>query len=184
MELLLHICCAPCSIVSWEHFCCLGYAPRGYFFNPNIHPYREFTRRLATLRDFAAREERPVIFNEEYLLEDFLHTTAASAGNRCRKCYEMRLQQTARKAKETGIGHYSTTLLISPYQDHKILKEVAEAAALRHGVSFVYADLRAGFHQSMEKARQHDLYRQGYCGCIFSEKERYHKQKTFDRGQG
>ncbi|MEW5921963.1 MAG: epoxyqueuosine reductase QueH [Bacillota bacterium] len=177
MDLLLHICCAPCSIFSWEYFSGLGYSPRGYFFNPNIHPYREFVRRMETLRDFGRRENRPVIFNEDYLLEDFLSMAIDHESNRCHNCYRMRLLETARKAREAGIGHFSTTLLISPYQKHVLLKSVGEEAAQRHGVNFVYADLRSGFRESMEQARKKEIYRQGYCGCIFSEKERYHRPK-------
>ncbi len=171
--LLLHICCAPCSIYSWEHFCRLGYNTRGYFFNPNIHPYREFSRRLETLYEFSLKKNREVIFNREYHLEEFLQTVVEAKNKRCHSCYEIRLFETARKAAELEIDCFSTTLLISPYQDHIALKETGEKAARRYGISFVYADLRSGFTRSMQEARTEKMYRQGYCGCIFSEKERY-----------
>lgn len=173
MKLLLHICCAPCSIYSWEYFSGAGYSLQGYFFNPNIHPYREFARRLKTLRTLGQSENWPVIFNETYPLEYFLRLTIDAEAERCRCCYEMRLGETARYAKELGITNISTSLLLSPYQKHEMLKSAGERAADRAGVKFVYADLRPGFAQSMRKAKDYDLYRQDYCGCIFSERDRF-----------
>ena len=175
MDLLLHICCAPCSIVSWEYFSSLGYLPRGYFFNPNIHPYKEFSRRLETLRAFSRAEARPVIYDEEYRLEEFIRMAVDSKDKRCQLCYALRLRETARYARKAGIEYISTTLLLSPYQKHEALKNEGEEAARRYGVKFVYADLRPFFRESMQKARQKELYRQGYCGCIYSEKERYYR---------
>ncbi|HAP32497.1 MAG TPA: hypothetical protein DCQ14_05530 [Firmicutes bacterium] len=174
MDLLLHICCAPCSIYSWEYFSGLGYTLQGYFFNPNIHPYREFARRLETVRTLGQVENRTIICNETYLLEDFLRQAINAQAERCRFCYGMRLGETARYAGETGITYISTTLLLSPYQKHGQLKSAGEKAAARAGVNFIYADLRHGFAQSMRKAKEKELYRQGYCGCIFSEKERFY----------
>lgn len=175
MDLMLHICCAPCSLYSREYFTRLGYDPTGFFFNPNIHPYKEFSQRLASLKDFEQGENRQLIVDERYLMEDFLRLTLDTGKGRCSFCYEMRLQETARKAAGLGIANFSTTLLISPYQDHTLIKAAGERAGKKAGVKFVYADLRSGFGESMEKARDKGLYRQNYCGCIFSEKERFLK---------
>ncbi len=175
MDLLLHICCAPCSIYSWDYFSGLGYQPGGLFFNPNIHPYREFSSRLEALRGLAQAEERSVTFDERYLMDDFLRLAVSAGNERCRLCYEMRLQETAHQARDAGIKNYSTTLLLSPYQKHELLKSVGEQVGRQTGVNFIYADLRSGFRKSMDQARKKELYRQQYCGCIFSEKERFYK---------
>lgn len=177
MDLLLHICCAPCSIYSWQALQDQGYNVYGYFFNPNIHPYKEFSQRMETLRLFAQQEGKTVYIDERYLLEDYLRRVAAvahDAEKRCPRCYQIRLEETARQAREKGLKKISTTLLISPYQKHELLREVGEKIAREHGLQFVYADLRPGFRESMRLAREKGLYRQGYCGCVYSEKERYH----------
>lgn len=175
MDLLLHICCAPCSIYSWEYLSRSGYKLQGYFFNPNIHPYQEFSRRLEALREFGKSENLPLILDQRYLLEDYLQSIMKAGEARCRRCYEMRLLQTARRANEAGIGSFSTTLLISPYQQHDLVQSVGAQVAQETGVKFVYEDLRPGFRESMNRAREKGIYRQNYCGCIFSEKERFCK---------
>ncbi len=175
MDLLLHICCAPCSIASWKTFAEMGYRVRGFFYNPNIHPYREFEKRAKTLWRLAEEEDKTVIRDESYPLEEFLRAVShrEKEGERCEVCYRMRLGETARRAAEEGFGCFSTTLLISPYQQHERVREIGQTIAREHGLEFVYADLRPRFRESMEQARQKGLYRQGYCGCIYSEKERY-----------
>ncbi|RQD77495.1 MAG: hypothetical protein D5R97_02180 [Candidatus Syntrophonatronum acetioxidans] len=177
MELLLHMCCGPCTTASQEKFKELGYEVRGFFFNPNIHPYKEFKRRKETLRDYCRQEEIPLEIDDRYLLEDFLRKTVYREQNRCLFCYALRLGETARKAREKGIEIFSTTLLISPYQDHDLLKEVGEEMGNKYGVSFLYEDLRPLFKDSVNMSKQRNMYRQGYCGCIYSEKERYYKKK-------
>lgn len=129
---------------------------------------------METVRTLGHLENRTIICNETYPLEDFLHQAIDAEAERCRICYEMRLGETARYAGGTGITNISTTLLLSPYQKHGLLKSAGEKAAARAGVNFIYADLRPGFTQSMRKAKAKELYRQGYCGCIFSEKERFY----------
>lgn len=173
MDLLLHICCGPCSIASWKAFEEGGYRVRGFFFNPNIHPYREFEKRKKTLHRLAEEEGRDLLWDDRYLLEEFLRAVASCEEERCLTCYRMRLGETARRAAAEGIRCFSTTLLISPYQQHERVKETGEELAREHGLEFVYHDLRPLFRQSMDEARQRGLYRQGYCGCIYSEKDRY-----------
>ena len=175
MNLLLHICCAPCSIYSWRYFLELGYGPKGYFFNPNVHPYQEFSSRLDSLRMLAKGEGWQIFTDERYLMEIFLRLAVSAGDERCRLCYELRLRETAQQASYKGIGYFSTTLLLSPYQNHELLKSVGDDVGRQTGVSFVYADLRSGFRESMQQAREKELYRQKYCGCIFSEKDRFYK---------
>ncbi len=174
-ELLLHVCCAPCSLLSWKVFE-KHYQVTGLFFNPNIHPYKEFNKRKETLRQVSQRENRKILFEEQYLLKPFLQGVAGKEDNRCRFCYEMRLGHTARKAKELGFEHFSTTLIVSTYQDHDLIQQTGESIGENLGLRFVYKDLRIMFKDSIALARKQDIYTQGYCGCIYSEKERYDRQ--------
>ncbi|MCR3922379.1 MAG: epoxyqueuosine reductase QueH [Firmicutes bacterium] len=170
------MCCAPCSTYSIKRFRELGYFIHGYFYNPNIHPYKEFQRRLETLESYCLQEEIPLTVQKSYELELFLQRAIANIKERCRECYTLRLTEAARKAAELGFEQFSTTLTISPYQNHDLLKEVGEVAAARYGVKFIYEDLRPGYKESIELSKNNNLYRQPYCGCIFSEKDRYYKE--------
>ncbi|EEG76194.1 epoxyqueuosine reductase QueH [Dethiobacter alkaliphilus] len=176
MNLLLHMCCGPCSTYSVKRFRELGYQIHGMFYNPNIHPYKEFQRRLEALTDFCRTEDIPLQVCKEYELEKHLQTVMPDLDNRCRLCYRLRLEEVARAAAKLGIPRFSTTLAISPYQNHELLRLEGEEAAKRHGVTFVYEDLRPGFRQSAQMSKEMGLYRQPYCGCIFSEKDRYYKE--------
>jgi predicted adenine nucleotide alpha hydrolase (AANH) superfamily ATPase len=178
MELLLHMCCGPCSTFSSKRFRELGYTLTGYFYNPNIHPYQEFKRRLETLQEFCRQDDIALYFAEDYPLEEYLDQVMMDLKNRCRQCYRMRLEEVAKKAAALKIPRFSTTLAISPYQNHDLLKAEGERAGMKYGVAFVYEDLRPGFRESAEMSRTMGLYRQPYCGCIFSEKERYYKEKS------
>jgi epoxyqueuosine reductase len=175
MNILLHMCCAPCTTYSAGRFRSLGYDIHGFFFNPNIHPYLEFVKRMQTLKNYCASESIPVIIDGDYELEQYLRAVLDSSKGRCRACYSLRLEQTAKTAASLGIPCFSTTLAISPYQDHELLQMEGEAAANRHSVEFIYEDLRPGYRESVSTSRQLGLYRQPYCGCVFSEKERYFK---------
>lgn len=176
MKLLLHMCCGPCSTYSTKHFRELGYDVQGYFYNPNIHPYQEFARRLEALEAFCEQENVPLLVRRDYELEKYLENAINDLENRCRSCYRLRLEATAQAAAQQGIPRFSTTLAISPYQDHELLRREGEAAGRKHDVEFVYVDLRPGFRESAEASRKMGLYRQPYCGCIFSEKDRYYKE--------
>ncbi|MBS4031359.1 MAG: epoxyqueuosine reductase QueH [Clostridiales bacterium] len=175
MKLLLHMCCAPCSTYSTGHFRRLGYDIHGYFYNPNIHPYKEFLRRRDALKEFCQNEDIPLDVSDSYDLEDYLHMVMEDMSSRCRYCYRIRLEEAAQQAAKMNIPWFSTTLAISPYQDHELLRLEGEEAGRKHGVSFIYEDLRPGYRESVEISRKLGIYRQPYCGCIFSEKERYLK---------
>ncbi len=177
-KLLLHICCAPCSIYTWHYFQHKGFKIQGLFFNPNIQPYRELARRKKALYSLAASEKKEIIYYDDYPLEEFLSMAMESNTDRCAICYQWRLKKTAAYALENGIPYFSTSLLLSPYQKHELLKETGEKISEEFGVNFVYSDLREGFQESMEKAKKAEIYRQGYCGCIFSEKERYYLSRN------
>ena len=173
MKLLLHICCSCCLTYPLEKYKRSRFDLVGYWYNPNIHPFTEYHKRLQSLKKFAKSNSFPVIYDESYELEEFLGGALKDLDNRCHSCYILRLTKTAEYAKENGFDFFSTTLLISPYQKHQLIKEVGEKIADEAGLGFYYKDLRPNFRESKNIAREKGLYSQKYCGCIFSEKERY-----------
>ncbi len=148
----------------------------GFFYNPNIHPYREFRKRMAALREVAEKRSLEVIWNRDYGLREFLREVVFREEDRCEVCYYLRLSETARLAKELGHSAFSTTLLYSPFQKHDLIRDIGETLARRFGLNFLYRDFREGYRKGQKEALELGLYRQPYCGCIFSEQERYDKK--------
>ncbi len=182
MKLLLHTCCAPCSVYCIQSLRSENIEPTVYWFNPNIHPYMEYKARRDTLKQYINTIGVKGIFNENYGLVEFCKNVINDLENRCVKyCYKIRLEQTAKYAKENGYDAFSTTLLISPYQNHEALKQVGKEMAQKYGVTFLYRDFRPGFREGQNKARELGLYMQKYCGCVFSEEDRYSKQIEKDK---
>lgn len=177
MRLLLHICCAPCSVMSVETLRQSGIDVTGYWYNPNIHPYTEYRSRLDALQDYASQIALPLIINDDYGLRKFVTMVKDDLNDRCSLCYEDRLRNTALKAKEQGFDAFTSTLFISPYQQHDRLKAIAEQVAKEVGVDFHYVDFRPYYREGQKLARERVHYMQKYCGCIFSEEERYRNQK-------
>jgi len=173
---LMHTCCAPCSVSCIELLRSQEIEPVAYWFNPNIHPYQEYKARRDTLMSYAPAIGMELIVQENYGLRDFCRAVCGDIDRRCGKCYEMRLDQTARYAAEHGFSSFTTTLLVSPYQQHELIAETARRMAERHGVTFLYRDFRPGFRAGQAKARELGFYMQKYCGCVFSEEDRYQKQ--------
>jgi hypothetical protein len=167
-NLLLHVCCGPCAeypldvLVGEE-----GWRPLLYFYNPNIHPLVEWQRRLDSLRRLAELRGLDVIVDDAFAEADWVDFKPAQNGgiSRCQMCYAMRLTRTAAKAAALGIGHFTTTLLVSPYQDFEELTRQGQAASALHGVEFLARDFRPGFRQGQSEAKEDGLYRQKYCGC-------------------
>lgn len=178
MKLLLHACCAPCSAGALMKLNRLDIHPVLYWNNPNIHPLLEYKARLDALREFAAREHLPLVVDGEYGLRPFAKAVAADPDDRCRHCYQMRLDAAARHAQAHGFEAFSTTLSISPYQDAGLIAEYGEQAGDRWGVRFELFDFTPYFRAGQEKMRSMDLYLQKYCGCIYSEEERYERKKA------
>lgn len=181
MKVLLHICCGPCSIYPIkflreldEH---IGKPADvvGYFYNPNIHPYKEFKRRLTTAREYTKQIKLEFIVDDDYALREFLTGAMNTEPSRCHFCYEMRLRKAAHKAKELGFDAFTTSLLVSPFQKHELIHEIGERIAKEVGIDFYYIDFRPGWDEGVEISKELELYRQPYCGCIFSEQERYQK---------
>ena len=176
MRLLLHMCCGPCSCYPVKRLREAGIEPTGYFFNPNIHPYQEWEARLATAKEFAQKAGMDMRAEETYQLRDFLKKALpaeALPNGRCTMCYTWRLGQTAKYAAEQGFDSFTSTLFYSIYQQHDLMRETAERFARAYGISFYYEDFRPGWQEGIDLSREMELYRQPYCGCIFSEEERF-----------
>jgi predicted adenine nucleotide alpha hydrolase (AANH) superfamily ATPase len=175
MKTLLHICCANCAIFPVKTLRERGVELSGYFFNHNIHPYQEFRRRLETVHQYAEQVALPLISNAAYALDEFLANVAADPTRRCIYCYHSRLEVTACYAAEHGFDAFSTSLLYSRYQQHEIIRASGETLGRRYGVDFLYEDFRAGWQEGIVVSKAMGLYRQQYCGCIYSERDRYLK---------
>ena len=176
MKTLLHICCAPCANMPIDVLKADGLEVTGFWYNPNIHPFTEYRARRNTVREYLQTIETPLIERNDYGLRPFVRTVAEDIEGRCVKCYEMRLLETARQAAEGGFDSFTSSLFISPYQNHELMREVAERAASEYGVSFLYRDFRPYFREGQARARELGFYMQKYCGCVFSEEERYLKK--------
>lgn len=175
-KVLMHTCCAPCSVSCIAQLRSEGIEPVAYWYNPNIHPYQEYKARRDTLMSYAPSIGMELIVQEDYGLRHFCRAVVDDLDQRCGKCYAMRLDQTARYAADHGFASFTSTLFVSPYQNHELLRDAAERAAQRYGVAFLYRDFRPGFRDGQAKARELGFYMQKYCGCVFSEAERYQKQ--------
>jgi len=172
-KLLLHTCCGPC-LLSAQLALREKYHIIPFWYNPNIHPYREFKRRLNAFKEVVGENES--IIDNTYDLK--LYFNAVEWGdNRCEGCYRLRLSRSADIAREVGIDLFTTTLLISPYQDISLICDTGREEGIRAGVGFLCQDMREHYEEGHQKAREMGLYMQGYCGCVFSEEERYRKKK-------
>ena len=177
--LLLHACCAPCSTASLEYLV-QYFDITLFFYNPNISSYEEFEKRLNELKRFT--EECPFakgikIISPEYNHSEFLNAAAGlesaeEGGERCEKCFRLRLNETARQAAKFGIEYFATTLTISPLKNAEKINLCGEAAVVGN-VIYLLTDLkkRERYKRSIELSREYGLYRQSFCGCEFSKSE-------------
>lgn len=179
-RLLLHVCCAPCSSY------CLEYLSNYfditvYYYNPNISKKEEYEYRLSEEKRFISIKEfkYPVKLTEsEYRPEDFFAAVKGlekepEGGARCKECFRLRLEASAKKAKEQGFDYFTTTLTISPLKNAALLNEIGAEMGERYGVKWLYSDFKKkeGYKRSIELSKEFDLYRQNYCGCVFSRAE-------------
>jgi predicted adenine nucleotide alpha hydrolase (AANH) superfamily ATPase len=183
LKILLHACCGPCSIFPVKELTEQGHDLTGYFYNPNIHPYTEFRKRLETFEQYVEKTGLPVIIDSEYELDEFLRGVSFREGDRCRICYGMRLRRAARVAKKGGFDAFSSTLLVSPMQKHDLIKDIGEAAGEEMGIPFYYHDFRPGYREGVRISREEQMYRQQYCGCIYSERDRHLPLKKAGKNQ-
>ena len=172
-RLLLHICCGPCSTYPIRHLRDQGFSVTGLWYNPNVHPYSEYERRRECVRTYVEEVNLPVIWSKEYDISAYFDAVAGheARGERCTLCYRLRLERTAQVARELHFEAFTTTLLISPYQEQAAIRSVGEELADRCGITFHFENLRRGWHERGRVARQHGLYQQRYCGCVYSEWE-------------
>ena len=177
MKLLLHLCCAPCTIYPLDLLRQNQHEICGLFYNPNIHPYLEYKKRLETLKDYADKQNLKVIWPEGYEMETFLRNVTFREADRCLQCYYLRLNFTAMTAKSREFDGFTTTLLYSKFQKHEIIKGIGESLAKEYGVIFHYQDFRVGWAEGVRISKESGIYRQPYCGCVYSEKERYYTDR-------
>jgi predicted adenine nucleotide alpha hydrolase (AANH) superfamily ATPase len=175
-QVLVHACCAPCSTYSFEKLKKDGYNPIGFFYNPNIHPEKEYLLRRDELINYAEnigfrliiKDEAPTVWFEAVKgLED-----KKEGGARCSVCFKLRLEETAKYAKDNGYEYFTTVLTISPHKNSKIINEIGNDISLKYGIKFLEEDFKKkdGFKKSIELSKNYGLYRQTHCGCIFSKK--------------
>jgi tRNA A37 threonylcarbamoyladenosine dehydratase/predicted adenine nucleotide alpha hydrolase (AANH) superfamily ATPase len=178
MKLLFHCCCAPCATGCIEALSAEGITPTLFWYNPNIHPSAEYQNRRDAISVLAAAKSLPLKTLDEYGEQTFLGRIDCKTEKpqRCELCYCMRLEQTAAYAAENGFDTFSTSLLISPYQDHDAIRRIGEELSARHGIKFFYRDFRPLFRQGQNQARALGLYMQKYCGCMFSIEERHSRK--------
>ena len=176
MKILLHVCCGPCAVYPLKVLRDQGHSVEGYFYNPNIHPFREFKKRISALEEMAGKEKFQVNIDDNYGLTEYLRKVVFNETSRCSICYDMRLEQTAERARTEGVDAFSTTLLYSRYQNHDLIREKGEILARKYGVAFCYEDFRKGWQEGIDRSKSMGLYRQPYCGCIYSEQERYDRK--------
>ena len=177
MKLLLHTCCAPCSIYCIDELKKDKINITSFWYNPNIHPYTEYKSRLDTLKKHCELIQLPLEIVDEYGLRKFTINVINDLENRCDYCYNERLKATAEYAYNNGYDTFSTTLLISPYQNHEKIKEIGKKISKEIGIDFLYKDFREGFRKGQNRARELEIYMQKYCGCVFSEEDRYLKKR-------
>ena len=176
MNILLHVCCGPCAVYPLDVLRQQGHEVTGWFHNPNIHPYKEFRRRIEALEEVARQKHFNVEIDRTYGLRDFLRRVVFHEDSRCGLCYDLRLLPTAKRAAAQGFAAFTTTLLYSKYQNHALLQSKGTALAAQFGIQFFYHDFREVWQQGIDQAIALNLYRQPYCGCIYSEQERYDKK--------
>lgn len=179
--LLLHTCCAPCSSQAIARLSDYFYITV-FYYNPNIEPYDEYLKRkeeqIRFLREYQSKY--PISFLDcDWENEEFKNISKGleeerEGGVRCHKCYYLRLEKTALKAKENHFDYFTTSLTISPYKDSQVLNKIGEVLEKKYGIKYLYSDFKKqnGYKKSIEFSKQYHLYRQDYCGCKFSKEER------------
>lgn len=174
MKLLMHTCCAPCSVYCIDELRSRGIEPTLYWYNPNIHPYTEYMARRDCVKEYAQKINVKAVFEDEYGLDEFCKNVSKNINARCvNYCYPVRLRKTFEYAKANGYDTVTTTLLYSIYQKHDFIKKLMEDLSKEFEIDFLYIDFRKGFWQGHEKAIEQGLYMQKYCGCIFSEEQSF-----------
>ncbi|MDD3149472.1 MAG: epoxyqueuosine reductase QueH [Candidatus Gastranaerophilales bacterium] len=175
-KILVHTCCAPCSTYPFENIMEQGLIPVGFFYNPNIHPQNEHDIRLNEFIDYCNKRKYELVVPKSNPNEWFCQIKGLEnepeKGKRCEICFDMRLKKTAEYAKNNGFQYFTTVLSISPHKNANLINEIGKKLEEKFGVKFLEVDFKKknGFKKSIEISRQYGLYRQDYCGCIYSKK--------------
>jgi predicted adenine nucleotide alpha hydrolase (AANH) superfamily ATPase len=172
-KLLIHSCCVHCAAYTVDYWRGQDYEVSALWYNPNIHPYTEHQHRLEAMQSLAQEIKLPLIVSQGYDMPQYFRRVVGHEAERCRYCFQLRLSKTAEIALKDSFDAFTTTLLISPHQKHDLIKEVGDELAKEKGIEFLYADLRKRYSDSRHMTKPLGLYRQQYCGCIYSEWERY-----------
>ena len=173
-RLLLHTCCAPCLVAPYYKLN-NDFDITVFWYNHNIHPTTEYNNRRDNVREFVRAENISYIEQDKYGLMDFFLQTIKDEANRCFNCYKFRLSNTVNVAIHEGYDAFSTTLLYSKYQKHEMIQQICSDLAKKYGVKFYYQDMRTYWQEGITLSKKKGMYRQKYCGCIFSEYERFEK---------
>jgi predicted adenine nucleotide alpha hydrolase (AANH) superfamily ATPase len=177
MKLLMHICCSNCSLYPLKSLLSKGIDVRGLWYNPNIHPLPEYQERLVSLQNLQRVWSLDIEYIDHCSINDFLHAIGKPDENRCIKCYAMRMEETAKTARKMNLDGFTTSLLVSPYQKFGAIVETGREMEKRYSIPFYLEDFRTGYRESIPLSKELGLYRQRYCGCIYSEMERDGKKK-------
>ena len=178
MKLLMHACCAPCSVYCIDKLKEENITPTVFWYNPNIHPYKEYEARRDCLKQYTKSMGVECIVEDEYGLDDFCKNVSNKLDTRCVDyCYPIRIRKTFEYAKENEYDAVTTSLLYSIYQKHDYIKFLCEKYSKEFEIEFLYRDFRTGFWEGHNKAKELGLYMQKYCGCVFSEEDRYYYHK-------
>lgn len=174
MKLLVHTCCAPCLTFPSEKLKVNNWDITVFFFNPNIHPYTEYKLRRDCLEDYCSAKGIRFV-ESSYDIDSFFQKVVFREHARCSMCYNLRLAEAAKVAKSGKYDSFTTTLLVSPYQKHEMIHEIGNSVGGKYDIPFYYYDFRKGWKQTIAASKELGLYRQKYCGCIYSENERFNK---------
>ena len=172
-SVLIHCCCAHCAAYTANYWREQGYEASALWYNPNIHPYTEHQQRLEAMKSLVQEMNLPLMVAEGYDIIEYFRQVVGHESERCQYCFRLRLSKTVETARQKGFNAFTTTLLISPHQKHDLIREIGNKLAEETGIEFLYADLRKRYSESRHLTKPLNLYRQQYCGCIYSEWERY-----------
>lgn len=188
-RLFLHSCCAPCSSYVIEYLSDY-FEITVFYYNPNLYPNQEYARRSGEQKRFIdeIKTKYPVSYCEcDFIPNEFYNLVKGleqekEGGRRCEKCFELRLSKTAEKAKAEEFDYFATTLTISPLKNASLINQIGYEQSKRYGVKYLASDFKKknGFKRSTELSRQYGLYRQDYCGCVFSKTERERQKANID----
>ncbi len=169
----MHICCANCALYPIETVRRKGIDVQGFWYNPNIHPFKEYESRLDSVNKLKDSLDIEVEVKDCYGLVEFIRRVAYNEHHRCRYCYNIRLEETARQARQMQMDAFTTSLLVSIYQDTERIIQTGMMMSARYDIEFYIEDFKRGFYEGRRRGREMGFYQQKYCGCIYSEMERY-----------